>query len=105
MKLAFEYTTHGCYWISAMRIILLFFSRFQEDLLLDSQSSIKNKGIVSCGSINGKSIILSSSWLCTVPSPCNAKGPQIVTYGFRNGAKTLKMKMVSAIPLLKVTHK
>ncbi|KAL4189403.1 hypothetical protein AMTRI_Chr08g206890 [Amborella trichopoda] len=105
MKLAFEYTTHGCHWVSAMRTILLFFSKFQEDLLLDSQSSFKSEGIVSCGSINGKSIILSSSWLCTVPSPCNAQGPQTVTYGFRNRAKTLKMKMVSAIPLLKVTHK
>ncbi|KAL4194701.1 hypothetical protein AMTRI_Chr05g69820 [Amborella trichopoda] len=105
MKLAFEYTIHGCRWVSAMRTILLFFSKFQEDLLLDSQSSFKSEGIVSYGSINGKSIILSSSWLCIVPSPCNAKGPQIVTYGFRNGAKTLKMKMASTIPLLKVTHK
>ncbi|KAL4199072.1 hypothetical protein AMTRI_Chr03g143060 [Amborella trichopoda] len=105
MKVAFEYTTHGCHWVSAMRTIFLFFSRFQEDLLLDSQSSFNSEGIISCGSINGKSIILSSSWLYTMPSPCNAKGPQTVTYGFRNEAKTLKMKMVFAIPLLKVPHK
>ncbi|KAL4180992.1 hypothetical protein AMTRI_Chr12g235130 [Amborella trichopoda] len=74
MKLAIEYTTHGCRWVSTMRTILFFFSRFQEDLLLDSQSSFKSEGIVSCDSINGKSIILSSSWLCIVPSPTNAKG-------------------------------
>ncbi|KAL4191337.1 hypothetical protein AMTRI_Chr07g29360 [Amborella trichopoda] len=74
MKVAIEYTTHSCQWVSAMKTILLLFSRFQEDLLLDSQSSFNSVGIVSCGSINGKSIISSSSWLCIVPSPMYYQG-------------------------------
>ncbi|KAL4199073.1 hypothetical protein AMTRI_Chr03g143070 [Amborella trichopoda] len=81
MRLAFGYTSHGCHWVSVMRTIMLLFSRFQKDLLVDSQSSFESEGIVSCGSINGKFIISSSSWLCIVPSPCIAKGPQTVTYG------------------------